>query len=1043
MRVRDLLFLLVLAATALLAIPLPALAAGGDCPLVPTLDNFDAASPPQVVDYGAENFRVVTGNSADTVAKQGKICRQDYNLHSGARPMTDLEIMRNYTEGLPSLGFKITNTDRNPDQTIFATINKDGADYWVRVSPSNGNGLHIIVLQVAAFRSTIVPLAARDCPPVPGLRDCEANGAPDTRTFGDEDFRVVEGNAAHNVTKAGATCVQDYGLRQGIPNKTDLEIMQNYAEALPAAGFRITNTDRDESQTIFATVTKDGVESWVRVSPSNCNGVHVRVVRIEPFRSTIVRLAAKDCPPVPGLRDFEPGGPPDTRTFGDEDFRVVENNAAHNVTKTGATCVQNYALRQGIPNKTDLEIMKNYAEALPAAGFRITNTDREDRQTIFATMTKDGVETWVRVSPSNGNGVNVRVVRIEPFRSTIVPLAAKDCPPVPGLRDFEPGGPPDTRTFGNEDFRVVEGNAAHNVTKTGATCVQNYALRHGIANKTDLEIMKNYADALPAIGFKITNTDRSESQTIFATMTKDGVENWVRVSPSNGNGVNVRVVRIEPFRSTIVPLAAKDCPPVPGLRDFDANGAPDLRNFNAMEFRVVEGNAAHNVSKQGRTCEQNYGLRQGIPNKTDLEIMKNYAEALPALGFKITNTDRGDSQTIFATMTKDGVETWLRVSPSNGNGMHVAVLQIEPFHSSLKAPQVAAPAPPPKAQLAITAQRGGKPVAGAWCAAFAPGSVTDPAGRAQSGEMREVAPGSYDVGCFIDENGGTTSGWLKNQAVGAGAVALVVEMPPLRRVVPDLTLPAPAATAETVRPAQGDFPYLPSIPGSKLISGRADPTPVYVQPADAKQPELVANGSIIKEYQSPPGVGLAALLSAYHTALLQAHWTIVNEFHRDGVVLIVHYGDNGRNIWGNLHLAETAYTIIVADATIDQGKLAADLGSKCHLALTGVLFDFNKATLKPESDAVLQQVGALMSRDGNLRLEVQGHTDSVGSDAYNQPLSEARARSVVVWLTQHGVGPNRLMARGYGKTRPIASNDNDAERAQNRRVEIADPACRH
>jgi outer membrane protein OmpA-like peptidoglycan-associated protein len=161
------------------------------------------------------------------------------------------------------------------------------------------------------------------------------------------------------------------------------------------------------------------------------------------------------------------------------------------------------------------------------------------------------------------------------------------------------------------------------------------------------------------------------------------------------------------------------------------------------------------------------------------------------------------------------------------------------------------------------------------------------------------------------------------------------------------------------------------------------------------------------------------------------------------VVLIVHYGENGRNIWGNLHLGDAAYTIIVADATIDQGKLAADLGSQCHLALTGVLFDFDKATLKPESDAVLQQVAALMSRNGVLRLEVQGHTDSVGSDAYNQPLSEARARSVVVWLTQHGVAANRLTARGYGKARPIASNDNDAGRAQNRRVEIADPACRH
>ena len=73
--------------------------------------------------------------------------------------------------------------------------------------------------------------------------------------------------------------------------------------------------------------------------------------------------------------------------------------------------IRTYSLRQGVPNKTDLEIIKNYAEALPAAGFRITNTDRADDQKIDATMTKDGVETWVHVWPSNGNGVGVVVLR--------------------------------------------------------------------------------------------------------------------------------------------------------------------------------------------------------------------------------------------------------------------------------------------------------------------------------------------------------------------------------------------------------------------------------------------------------------------------------------------------------------------------------------------------------------------------------------------------------------------------------------------------------
>jgi outer membrane protein OmpA-like peptidoglycan-associated protein len=245
-----------------------------------------------------------------------------------------------------------------------------------------------------------------------------------------------------------------------------------------------------------------------------------------------------------------------------------------------------------------------------------------------------------------------------------------------------------------------------------------------------------------------------------------------------------------------------------------------------------------------------------------------------------------------------------------------------------------------------------------------------------------------------------------------------------------------------VRPDQGDFPYLPSVPGSKLTSGRADLAPFYVQPNDAKQPELVANGSILKQYQPPPGLGAAQLLGLYHAALIRAQWTIVSELHAADFTLSAHYGENGRNIWATLRLAETAYSINVADATIAQNQLAADLGSKCHLALTGVLFDFNKSTLKPESDAVLRQVGALMQQDQTLKLEIQGHTDNVGSDAYNQPLSEARAHAVVAWLTERNVAPARLTARGYGKTRPIATNATDGGRAQNRRVEIANPACK-
>ena len=92
---------------------------------------------------------------------------------------------------------------------------------------------------------------------------------------------------------------------------------------------------------------------------------------------------------------------------------------------------------------------------------------------------------------------------------------------------------------------------------------------------------------------------------------------------------------------------------------------------------------------------------------------------------------------------------------------------------------------------------------------------------------------------------------------------------------------------------------------------------------------------------------------------------------------------------------------------------------------------------------MLQQVLALLEKDASIKVEVQGHTDNVGTDAYNQTLSDSRAAAVVGWLTQHGIAAARLTSKGYGKTKPVADNGSDLGRARNRRVEIADPAaCR-
>ena len=99
-------------------------------------------------------------------------------------------------------------------------------------------------------------------------------------------------------------------------------------------------------------------------------------------------------------------------------------------------------------------------------------------------------------------------------------------------------------------------------------------------------------------------------------------------------------------------------------------------------------------------------------------------------------------------------------------------------------------------------------------------------------------------------------------------------------------------------------------------------------------------------------------------------------------------------------------------------------------------FDFNKADLKPEAKAKLDD---LVSKTSGVNLEViiaVGHTDSVGGDAYNQKLSVARSESVKAYLVSKGVEKNRVYTEGKGEKQPVADNKTAEGRAKNRRVEV-------
>ena len=104
--------------------------------------------------------------------------------------------------------------------------------------------------------------------------------------------------------------------------------------------------------------------------------------------------------------------------------------------------------------------------------------------------------------------------------------------------------------------------------------------------------------------------------------------------------------------------------------------------------------------------------------------------------------------------------------------------------------------------------------------------------------------------------------------------------------------------------------------------------------------------------------------------------------------------------------------------------------------LHGVNFEFDSARLTPNAKTVLRGVAERLLAHSDSEVEIAGHTDSKGSDEYNQALSERRAESVRDFLIDLGVDPGRLQARGYGDTRPVDSNATDEGRERNRRIEM-------
>lgn len=150
-------------------------------------------------------------------------------------------------------------------------------------------------------------------------------------------------------------------------------------------------------------------------------------------------------------------------------------------------------------------------------------------------------------------------------------------------------------------------------------------------------------------------------------------------------------------------------------------------------------------------------------------------------------------------------------------------------------------------------------------------------------------------------------------------------------------------------------------------------------------------------------------------------------------------------LWVEVHVSNggDVYTLQIVqesamaqDVTFTADSLAAAIRSAGSVAIRDILFDTGNATIQPASAAVLAMIADALKADADLAIEIQGHTDNVGTAAANLALSRGRAAAVKAALITAGVDEGRLTTAGFGDTQPVADNSTDEGRARNRRVEL-------
>lgn len=250
--------------------------------------------------------------------------------------------------------------------------------------------------------------------------------------------------------------------------------------------------------------------------------------------------------------------------------------------------------------------------------------------------------------------------------------------------------------------------------------------------------------------------------------------------------------------------------------------------------------------------------------------------------------------------------------------------------------------------------------------------------------------------------------------------------------------PAPGATLETPVPQQ-PLPYVPPLPGMQVGSWRLD-VDVHEQLPVPERILSIGPTLVRLDYSYPgkPPLTARQVIDAYRKSLAQAGWQI-DSLPGVPTGAVARYAQPGRYLLVALRSEAKALHLTLWEpaASLQSAALREALEKKGQVVIYGITFALNKAQLNlPMSEPILAQILALLKESPALKLDIQAHSDDAFRNVYARRPTQDRAEEIRRWLVAHGAEPARLVAHGYGETKPVAANSTPEGRARNRRVEL-------